>query len=245
MLMEGGNILLFGVYQDMIAGGDNVRLGVFSKILDAELNEVTETNYLEIINTPYDEVKNHVDYDLLADKMSMGNFEKLDIYSKTDFVLTRRFINHSYLICVNRHSGQITCEGLYRKYCKGKNSHMLNNLCLIRLDDTSEIMLFYDHPDNVNMTISDTSVKQVGWDSGQYALVYVTFTPSQGFSKRKLVSNHLVTKYFMNLYLRENYNNPIPRTDSFEIIAAAYNQSNTCGRFVRIVISPSKISLQD
>lgn len=245
MLMEGGAILIFGVYQDMSAQDENVRLGVFSKILDADLNEVTEANYLEVINAPYEQVKSDVNYDLLADKMSMGSFEKLDIYSRTDFLLTRRFSYHTYLLCINRHSGQITCEGLYRKYARGRNSHMLNNLCLIKLDDTSELMLFYDHPDNMNTTISDTSVKQAGWDSGQYVLTYVTFTPSQGFSRRQMVSDKLLSRYFMNLYFKENYNYRDPRTGNYEIVGVAYNRGNTGGRYVRIVISSLRVSLQD
>lgn len=214
---EEGRIIIIGIYQDKEMIDSIVHLGMFSQIIEADLHEKTPTYYLDMTG------KHNLLYnDFSFNLHSLKSMLYKNNYTATHYDYDCKYTGYSYIL-IDRNNASINFEKLKMPFsCRYKYNSFSGYLNKSH-NDSIEWIFFNDHTSNIGKGANDSDL--VGYDItlDSISLCFVTFSSSNGFSKRQAIFDAGKEGFSLYFNYNEYYRGEVDSEGYFEIISPAYD----------------------
>lgn len=189
--MPDKSFVIIGVFQDASFHYNSSKLGIFSVILDSNLNEISGIKYTVPVEILEDDI--HYNFEagryLYSDQPVM--YERLDLGNDKHCFFKIAYKsegNHSEfdIIRINKKTGDIKIDRLFNKvsaaYHLGFKDYLVYNL-----SDTSLIIFFNDHPKNEGLGPDQAHLKLNKATKKTSGFSFIIYNCSSGFTSRKVL----------------------------------------------------------
>ena len=236
-LMKDGRILIIGIYQDRTEPGENIRLGLFSKIIEADFRDKIPAFYLEILNAKKDSLE--VD----PKRHYIFNYFGYSSYFFSQMEYKGNYFSHTYsypcpvscydMVLVNKQTAFISFEKLpVKTTCNGDNWFM-GGFLSTNLKDSLMLILFNDNSSNKGLAASDPEILTYGDNPDSIMLAFVLFTVGRGFGKRQMLYDGATERFFIRTYSFESLIGEPDAEGRFDIFTLAYDMKQKNCRLYR------------
>ncbi len=239
-LQKDGRIIIIGIYQDKDVKDGKIHMGLFTRIIEPELNDKIPAYYVEMESKTEEEFRKSNRANYLYGYLGYQTYYIGNLIYKNSYISYHRNYDckdgsYEYVL-IDRQTGAISFEKLKTPFTCMKRNVYMSGYLIKRFGDSLEWICFNDNKYNEGKTADGADLIEYGYNKDSLALTYITFSVNTGFGKRSLIYDTGKEGFILEMSYSQTYMGQLDADGKFEIITIGYDPEKKKFRLYRMFV---------